>query len=156
MAAISVASLLFTAAGLVFVAQQISDTRRQATGQFLFELDSQFQQYVDLQDALMDGDNPSYTPTDWPLVWRYLGLFERCKVLIDNHTIDMKTFEAFYGYRLYSVVANTAIRKSIASSHERHQYFIRLCNQVLKYKKARGLNNDDRTFAEHIKNFEVV
>lgn len=156
MAITSVSSLVFTVVGLAFVAWQVSHTHKQATGQFLFELDSQFRSFADVHAELMDDHDATYKPGPMSVVWSYIGLFERCKVLIDHRTLDMKTFDDFYGYRLYSVVANETFRDTVQRSPERHQYFIRLCNQVLKYKKARGLNEIDRAFAEHIKNFKLL
>jgi hypothetical protein len=149
---------LFTFIGLIYVVIQVSDSRKQAYGQFLFELDTQFRAYEKLHQQLMSVDGADYEPSHDEMieVWRYVGLFERCKILLDNNTISMETFEAFYGYRLYSVVGNCAIRKSIKLSYRKYQYFIRLCNDVVKFKKRyKTIQEEDDCFAKQIECFEL-
>lgn len=151
-----------TIGGLVYIARQTHDTKRQAMGQTLFELDSQFKEFSGIHARLMssspeddEGIEPTY-PDDFLQIWSYMGLFERCLVLIEHGLLDMKTFYAFYGYRLYSVVWEDYVRNDVEGNPEQHQYFIRLCHAVLAYKSRRGLNYSDEQFAENIKNFKLL
>lgn len=157
-----IANMIMAAAtvlGLVYIAKQTRDTQKHALGQTLFQLDSQFREFSDIHSRLMstiDDYGPLAYPEDFLGIWSYMGLFERCMVLIEHGLLDFKTFFAFYGYRLYSVVRNYDIRTDIELNPEQHQYFIRLCHAVLAYKSHRGLNEADQAFAEHIKNFKLL
>lgn len=143
-----------TIVGLIYIAGQTSNTRKQAFGQFLFELDTRFQVYKDLHAQLMDSEE-EFEPTDedMPIIWQYVGLFERCKILIDHSTITLEVFDDLYGYRLYSVVANSKIRESIKLSHKRHRLFIQLCHDVVSYKKREKCEKHDLTFEQQVTDF---
>lgn len=138
--------------GVIYIVFQVHDARKQAFGQFLFELDSQFQRYEEIHRSLMSASNNRYNPfiQHQTETWQYIGLFERCKVLIDKRTIDLDTFVAFYGYRLERLIANENLRNAINGEPHLHQYFIKLCNQVLKYRNRKYRKIDNGVFKQHV------
>jgi hypothetical protein len=69
---------------------------------------------MDLQDAFVRFDGvfrslenagESWQPPedDWVTVMKYLGLFERCQLLIEWGTLDVRSFERLYSFRLRTI-----------------------------------------------------
>lgn len=50
-------------------------------------------------------------PEDWAEIERYMGLFERAKILIDDGFLDPEEFDHLYGYRVRNIRANPTIRR---------------------------------------------
>jgi hypothetical protein len=147
---------LGTLLGLVYIARQISDTRKHALGEFLFTLDAQFREYEDIHDALFDQMGPEYSPSEreWKRVLRYVGLFERCQILLENQTLSIEIFDSLYGYRLYSVVGNHEIHDRIIASPQRHEKFIALCGTLAEYKsRSHDLEDYDAHFIAQVNKF---
>ncbi len=88
-------------------------TQRVNKGQFLLQLDEAFRQFDDVHRSLMKANepDPAWTPPgdNWTRVVLYMGLFERCKILIDYGLLDPEIFERQYGYRLRRIVATPTI-----------------------------------------------
>ena len=68
-----------------------------------------------------------------------MGLFERVKALIDDKIIDLDTVNRFYGYRLFNIVDNEAIRKfKLEQEAEFWRDFIKLWRALDKHRKIKA------------------
>jgi len=113
---LSIIGLFLTGGGLIYAGLQISQTRNIARGEFLLHLDELFQQHIEVHTRLRPGgkyatgkSKPS-SAEEWIAIERYMGLFERIKVLIDSKIVDLDTIDRLYGYRVFNIVANNTIR----------------------------------------------
>jgi hypothetical protein len=91
-------------------------TRRTTQGQFLIALNDHFRLCEDIHRSLVandpDADPPWHPPEgDWVPVVHYMGLFERCQILIESDALDLPTFERLYGYRFRHLVTKAAVRE---------------------------------------------
>ncbi|MCB9102631.1 MAG: hypothetical protein H6633_00065 [Anaerolineales bacterium] len=85
-----------------------------------------------------DGESGPTSPADWVAVEKYMGLFERVKVLIDNGLVDIDTIDKLYGYRVINIVANKVIyHKKIKDEAEAWQKFIELWHALKKNHSER-------------------
>lgn len=107
-----------TIAGLIFAARQFAASRRATQGQFLLELNDHFRHFDAIYRSLYENrkrasTSPPWKPPDddWTAVAQYMGLFERCMVLIDNGVLNISTFERLYGYRFRDLVRVETIRQ---------------------------------------------
>lgn len=115
-----------TIAGLIFASRQFAASKRATQGQFLLELNDHFWRfdriYRSLYEYRKDGDQSRPweppDPDDWTTVAQYMGLFERCMVLIDNGVLNIATFERLYGYRFRDLVRPESVRKLYFSDLE--------------------------------------
>jgi hypothetical protein len=93
--------------------QIAEETRQTSRGQFLLQLNDAFRGFDDVHERLMQPDhiNPNWEPpaSNWTRVVLYMGLFERCKILIDYDLLEPEIFERQYGYRLRRIVETPAI-----------------------------------------------
>jgi hypothetical protein len=105
--------LRFAYGQLVESKEVAEQTQRVSKGQFLLQLDEAFRQFNDVHRSLMQPNEPDpewHPPDDnWTRVVLYMGLFERCKILIDYGLLDPEIFERQYGYRLRRIVATPTI-----------------------------------------------
>jgi hypothetical protein len=107
---------LFFAYRQLIAGQRTSDATRKATQvQLLLQLGDQFRHFDDIHRCLMEAIDTG-TPWNPPAsqrtrVVQYMGLFERCKLLIDFDVLDISIFERQYGYRLRSIVETPAIKE---------------------------------------------
>jgi hypothetical protein len=105
--------LRFAYGQLVEGKEVAEQTQQVNKGQFLLQLDEAFRQFDDVHRSLMKPSepDPAWTPPEdnWTRVVLYMGLFERCKILIDYGLLDPEIFERQYGYRLRRIVATQTI-----------------------------------------------
>ncbi len=101
--------------GLFYTARQLEASQKTARGEFLLHLDELFYQHDKVHRLLRpggdwaDGESGPVTNDDWILVEKYMGLFERVKVLVDDGLIDIDTVYKLYGYRVFNIVDNEII-----------------------------------------------
>ncbi|MBA7541225.1 hypothetical protein ES705_33532 [subsurface metagenome] len=108
---ISALGLLLTAAALFYAGKQFKASQRVAAGDFLLRVDEMlFTQHNDVHTFLRPGGKwaggvsaPS-SPEEWNMVERYMGMFERVKVLMDDGLLDVDAVERFYGYRIRNII----------------------------------------------------
>jgi hypothetical protein len=130
----SAAGLILTGIGLIFAGKQIRASQRVAAGDFLLKFDEMlFEQHNEVHQLLRPGGAWSGNrggPTsaeEWIKVERYMGMFERIKVLVDYKLLDIDTVNHFYGYRIRNIIANETIvkAKGIASPEEWQRFDMR-------------------------------
>jgi hypothetical protein len=117
---ISAIGLFLTAAALFYAGKQFKASQRVSAGDFLLRVDEMlFTQHNDVHTFLRPGGKwaggviaPS-SPEEWNMVERYMGMFERVKVLMDDGLldvdVDVDADERFYGYRIRNIIANQEI-----------------------------------------------
>jgi hypothetical protein len=149
--------LILTGVGLVFTGKQLRASQRVAAGEFLLHLDQMlFEQHHEVHQLLRPGGawetqqaGPSSTE-DWIKVERYMGMFERIKVLLDYGLLEINTVESFYGYRIRNIVANKTIvrekhllspmdwKRFSAQERKKHpwKHFIELWHSLEKHREA--------------------
>lgn len=135
-----------TFAGAFFVVRQIRDTKKIAAGEFLLNLDEKFrvEEYQDLNNQLsiqnadwhplkqlMNGDKVMHDGFNFDILFTYMGLFERIKILIDTGTLDIGVVNRLYGYRVHSIVKNNYLFCLLHDKPTTWQDFIRLCEQLV-------------------------
>lgn len=114
----AIVGLLLTGFGLIFTGRQLRESKLIARGDFLLRLDDMLQQHNEVHTCLRPGGiwaeskHGPQSPEEWIAVERYMGLFERIKILIDNGSIDLPIVDRLYGYRVFNITANSVIRKA--------------------------------------------
>ena len=115
--ATAVASII-AAIGLIYVGKQLKASKKIARAEFLLRLDELFREHTEVHVRLRPGGDwasESKGPEsneEWAAVERYMGLFERIKVMIDDGIVDLDTVDKLYGYRVFNIANNTIIRKA--------------------------------------------
>jgi hypothetical protein len=141
--AATVVGLIMTGIGLIYAGIQLRAAKKIARGEFLLRLDEMFQQHLEVHTRLrpggvwaVQGKGPS-SLEDWVAVEKYMGLFERIKVLIDDGIVDLATIDRLYGYRVFNIVANEVIRKAKLEGETRKywQDFIGLHQSLEKRRR---------------------
>jgi hypothetical protein len=107
---------IVAAFSLVYAALQLRTSRKIARGEFLLHLDELFSLHTEVHQNLRPGGDWAnggrpQSNVEWIAVERYMGLFERVKVLIDDGIIDANTVNRLYGYRITNIVSNAAIQE---------------------------------------------
>jgi len=112
--AIALLGVVGTVIALWYAGRQLRDSKRSAQGDFLFRFDEMLNRYDSIHKQLRPGggwtSGKPITLDDWPDVERYMGLFERVKILIDDGFIDIDTFDRLYGYRIDNITNNQQIK----------------------------------------------
>ena len=109
------AASVVTIVGILFIAWQVSDSRRFTKSQLLNDLEKESKEY---RHVYMMITGPWRTaeevsPQEEQLydVFDCLGFFERVKILLDNRVIDMQTVDRLFGYRFFLLVNNPHVQK---------------------------------------------
>lgn len=116
LAAISqIAASVVTIVGILFIAWQVSDTRRFTKSQLLNDLEKESGEYRHVY-MLITGTWKALqevSPKEDQLhdIFECLGFFERIKVLLDNQVIDLPTVDRLFGYRFFLLVNNPHVQK---------------------------------------------
>lgn len=124
--------------GLGFAGLQLRASRKIARGEFLLGLDEMFEMHHKVHRRLRpggdwsdSGEGPT-TADDWIAVERYMGLFERIQMLIEDNTISLKTIDRLYGYRLINIIDNKHIHEAkLVREKAGWQDFINLRDAIL-------------------------
>lgn len=156
----NVAMALATIVSLIYIARQVSDTRKHTRGQFLLEIDDRLRIYNHIHKRLVTED-PSLDPdTDdtiqWPEVWQYMGFFERISIMLDDKVLDVSLVYRLYGYRVYRIIFNDALFAELEHGAEAWKDFIRLCHAIASYRKAQGVDQIDQDFIERVNQLQVI
>lgn len=120
--------------GLVYAAVQIRKTARISEGQFLLELTKMFKEHdavhIKLRPAgdWQKGNQNPHTQQDWADVDAYMGLLERCEILIQQNSLDPNVFASLFAYRVDNLLAQGAIvgKKLVGSERAHWTDFIKL------------------------------
>lgn len=139
--------LAMTAIGLIYTAHQIKEARKVTRGQFLLHLDELFQQHYEVHLALRPGgkwknhnSGPQFAK-DWAAVDKYMGLFERINILVNDGIVDIDTIDKLYGYRVHNLVRNPIINQAkLVEAAEDWQDFIELWHKLERARKRRASN----------------
>lgn len=121
---------------IVRASRQLRESRRVTQGQFLLELSDHFRNFEGIHRSLLRTKKGAiWAPPDddWTSVVFYMGLFERCQVLLEDEALVLDEFERLYGYRLRLLVNRGSVRDryfSNASEALGWQDFIRIWKQL--------------------------
>lgn len=167
---VTIVGLPLTVAGLFFAGYQLRASYRQlkisqriAGADFILRFDEMLIQRHDKVHQFLrpggewtkEGRGPD-SIEDWMLVERYMGMFERVKILLDDDLIDVDAIERFYGYRIRNIYANKVIfeKKKLKtlpqweklSNAERKKdpwhNFISLYCELEKHRKTRSADTE--------------
>ena len=118
-----------TVGSLLYISRQVNVTRQQTKGQFLLALDAQFEKSMGIMPRLLD---PTFVPVDseWIDIWRFMGVFERISVMVDDKILDAALVDRLYGPPLMTLIANDVIYQRLAASGAEWQDFIDLCYAI--------------------------
>jgi hypothetical protein len=135
---------LMTTIGLLYAGIQLRASRKIARGEFLLQLDELFHPYNEVHTKLRPGGEWSsghkgpVTVEEWVSVERYMGLFERIKLLIDDGIIDLDTVDRIYGYRVLNIISNNVIRQAKLEREKMHwEDFVDLWQAVEQKRQKR-------------------
>lgn len=139
----TVAGLVLTALGLIYTGYQISESKKVARGEFLLHLDEILQQHNDTHIRLRPGGNWANGKSgpknnkEWVAVERYMGLFERVNILVEDKIIDIDTIYRLYGYRVINISENKNIRKfKLEKESQSWEDFIKLRDKIDQIDKC--------------------
>ena len=100
---------------LIYAARQLRDSKRSRQADLLFKFDEMLNRYDPVHKRLRPGGDwhagKSISTDEWPDVERYMGLFERIKILIDDGFMDIDKFDRLYGYRIDNITNNRQIKE---------------------------------------------
>ncbi len=108
-----------TMAGIVFIAWQVSDTRRFTKSQLLNELQRDSKEYRHVYRMITGSwkttekvaSKGEELEEQLQNVFECLGFFERIKMLLDNKVIDLPTADRLFGYRFFLLVNNPNVQR---------------------------------------------
>jgi hypothetical protein len=149
-----------TVVSVFYIARQISDTRKQAKGQFLLHLDERMESYKDVHRRLVEAPQSFNPETDkdvkWQDVWSYVGFFERIYVMVDDEILNISLVDRLYGYRIYRIILNDAIYDEIAKYYMNWQDFICICKALIAYKQQTSMDGIDIYFKERVDSLALI
>jgi hypothetical protein len=111
----TVVGVLFAAFALFVNAAQTKGAARSARANIWLELEKLFVVHDEVHQRLRPGGEWADTgggPSnvkEWASVEDYMGLFEHCEIMIQQHLLDWHTFERIYSYRLSNIMDNSTI-----------------------------------------------
>ena len=151
MSVATVLMALATTGSLLYIARQVSVTRRQTRGQFLLALDEQFEKFNEITVHLVNQD--AFTPQggEWPQVWGMMSVFERISIMVEDKILDVGLVDRLHGFRLRSIIANDAIYHRLAKTGAEWQDFIDLCYAVADHREKVGDLKYDTAFIERVR-----
>lgn len=141
----TIIGLVLTAIGLIYTGYQIYGAKRVARGEFLLHLDEILQKHNEVHIRLRPGGDWASRKTgpknneEWAAVERYMGLFERVNILVEDKIIDIDTVDRLYGYRVINILENEIIHQAKLVKESRSwQDFIHLSEKVKQVRKNRS------------------
>jgi len=129
-------ALIMGALGVKYAAPQMEQTKKLARGEFLLRLEELFNDHIDTHKRLRPGGEWSEnagptTNAEWSDVERYMGLFERINVLVNDGIVALDYVDQFYGYRILNIARNPAIYDAkLVRAAESWRGFIELWRKV--------------------------
>jgi hypothetical protein len=131
---------------LLYTAWQAKKNTQTNQARFWLELRRMFLDYHnDVHSNLLEGQpwhgsDTSPTDEDMPKVINYMGLFEHCKLMLDDGLIDWKVFAGIYAYRIDNILSNNKIvRSQLSPGARREEGWKDFCALVNKLKKENKL-----------------
>jgi hypothetical protein len=111
----TIVGVLIAAGALVFTARNSRSTARATRAKFWLDLREMFYRFDDVHRKLRPGGQwhgagGPKTVDEWAEVESYMGLFEHCEAMLEQHLIDEALFRDIYEYRLRNIEANDIIR----------------------------------------------
>ncbi len=108
--------------GIVIALRNLSGMSKDKTkekemsqGLYLLEFDKMIDRYDDINIKLRPNGEwtkkNSFEGFEWAQIERYMGLFERIKLLIDDGFIDIDVFDRLYGYRIKNITVQPLIKE---------------------------------------------
>jgi hypothetical protein len=125
-------------------AEQLEANKRSTQGGFLLAFDQMLDRYDPVHKKLRPGGEWAAAeiqlgPDEWAEIERYMGLFERVKILIDDGFLDLETFDYLYGYRVRNIEANPTIkREKLVRRAWGWKHFIELSEALKKQRESRA------------------
>ena len=121
-------------------AQQTSLQKKAAQAEFLLDFDKMLDRYDQIHKNLRPGGSwcakeMEFSPEQWAEIERYMGLFERISILIDDNFISIDVFNRLYGYRLINIRENPTInREKLKKRAHGWKDFLKLLEAVEKVR----------------------
>jgi hypothetical protein len=111
-----VAAIYFGIRQLRVAVAQREAQNRAVQAQTLLAFDQMLDRHQEVHKKLRPGgewagEETELEAADWAEIERYMGLFERAKILIDDGFLKPEEFDHLYGYRVRNICANPTIRR---------------------------------------------
>jgi len=115
-AAVVLIGIYFAIKQIKLAVAQLEAGRRSQQAQTLLAFDQMLDRHEAIHKKLRPGGewagaSIELSASDWADIERYMGLFERAKVLIDDGFLDVEDFDHLYGYRVRNIRANPTISR---------------------------------------------
>jgi hypothetical protein len=122
---------------------QLEFAQKVSKAQFLLQLDILLKEHETVARDLRGrwrGEGGPATLEEWIAVERYMGLFERIQILIEDGVVDLKTFDQLYGYRIFYITENSVIHDhKLVERKDQWAHFIRLWDSLKKLERDRQM-----------------
>jgi len=138
-----------TTVSLIYIARQLSITRRQTKGEFLLALDDQLDKVRPILVKIVRQKDFQPEGEDWPRVWALMSVFERISIMVEDGIIDAGIIDRLHGYVMLRLISNDVIFERLKTTGADWQDFISLCYQLSK-RRNRSTHPHDREFAERV------
>jgi len=153
---LSIITILVTAIGLLFVIKQIADSRRFTKAEFVNQLDLDIEGIYETYLDLLPGKELSEIKNDDSInddkligILKYLGFFEKIKLIIDNRTIDMLTIDRLFAFRFFLICNHKTIQEQILYNEAYDGYFNSIFALHLDWINYRNKHNLDIPFIDN-------
>jgi len=131
-----------TTLSLLYIARQLSVTRRQTKGEFLLALDEQIEKCRDILLRVINDVDFKPKGKEWTEVWAMMNVFERISIMVEDKIIDMGIVDRLYGYFMLKIIANEAIFQRVKETGADWQDFVTLCYRLAKRRRRSGHPHD--------------
>jgi hypothetical protein len=143
--------VIATVGSLIYVARQVSVTRRQTKGEFLLALDAQFEKFNEITVRLLNEEEFTPQGNEWPAVWGMMSVFERINIMVEDKILDIGLVDRLHGFRLRGLIANDAIYQRLAATGAEWQDFIDLCYALADHRQKVGDLARDKPFIDQVR-----
>jgi hypothetical protein len=143
--------VIATVGSLVYVARQVSVTRRQTKGEFLLALDGQFEKFNEITVRLLNEEGFAPQGSEWPAVWGMMSVFERINIMVEDKIFDIGLVDRLHGFRLRGLIANDAIYQRLAATGAEWKDFIDLCYALADHRQKVGDLARDKPFIDRVR-----
>lgn len=141
----TILGVIIGALSLAYTAYQTRVNAKTNKARFWLELRRMFAEHNEVHGKLLWGvgewhdSDISPSKEEIPKVIDYMGLFEHCKLMLDDHQIDWHTFETMYAYRIDNLLSNKWITQVQLKPDMREgwKHFVPLVKKLEKRRMLR-------------------
>ncbi len=135
-----------SAAGVCYVAAQLTDGRRFMKAQLINELEDEYVRHYAIYNRLLPGGDWSpqgcgpTTADEMGRLEAYLEFFEKISIIIDTGALDLRTVDRLYAFRFLIALHNPHAQRLIHRDEPYWGSLIELYRKWVDYRLERGLS----------------